>query len=74
MNTTPLKMIVIVAEPVLEARLVAELRDLGATGCTITDGRGEGSSPHVSRVAAVSRSRIRRICRASSFTLSGLLR
>jgi nitrogen regulatory protein P-II 2 len=43
MNTTPLKMVVIVAEPVLEARLVAELKELGATGCTIIDGRGEGS-------------------------------
>jgi nitrogen regulatory protein P-II 2 len=43
MITTPLKMVVIVAEPVLEVRLVAELRDIGATGCTILDGRGEGS-------------------------------
>ena len=43
MNTTLLKMVVIVAEPVLEARLVTELRDLGATGCTVIDGRGEGS-------------------------------
>ncbi len=43
MNTTLLKMVVLVAEPVLEARLVAELRELGATGSTIVDGRGEGS-------------------------------
>jgi nitrogen regulatory protein P-II 2 len=43
MITTPLKMVVIVAEPVLESRLVSELRTLGATGCTILDGRGEGS-------------------------------
>ena len=43
MNATALKMVVIVAEPVLEARLVTELRALGATGCTIVDGRGEGS-------------------------------
>ena len=43
MNSTPLKMVVIVAEPVLESRLVTELRELGATGCTIIDGRGEGS-------------------------------
>jgi nitrogen regulatory protein PII len=43
MNTTPLKMVVIVAEPVLESRLVSELRALGATGFTIVDGRGEGS-------------------------------
>jgi nitrogen regulatory protein P-II 2 len=43
MITTPLKMVVIVAEPVLEARLVSELRTLGATGYTILEGRGEGS-------------------------------
>jgi len=43
MNSSPLKMVVIVAEPVLEARLVKELHDLGATGCSIVDGRGEGS-------------------------------
>jgi nitrogen regulatory protein P-II 2 len=43
MNTTPLKMVVIVAEPVLEARLVSLLRELGATGCTVIDARGEGS-------------------------------
>jgi nitrogen regulatory protein P-II 2 len=43
MNTTPLKMVVIVAEPVLEHRLITELRQLGATGCTVVDGRGEGS-------------------------------
>ncbi len=43
MNTTPLKMVVIVAEPVLELRLIAELRQLGATGCSVVDGRGEGS-------------------------------
>ncbi len=43
MNTTPLKMVVIVAEPVLEPRLVAELHRLGATGFSIVDGRGEGS-------------------------------
>ena len=36
-------MVVIVAEPVLEGRLVSELRELGATGSTIVDGRGEGS-------------------------------
>ncbi len=43
MITTPLKMVVIVAEPVLESRLVNELRALGATGYTILDGRGEGT-------------------------------
>ncbi len=43
MNSTPLKMVVIVAEPVLETRLVAELRELGAKGFSILEGRGEGS-------------------------------
>ena len=43
MNTSQLKMVVIVAEPVLESRLVTELRELGASGCTIVEGRGEGS-------------------------------
>jgi nitrogen regulatory protein P-II 2 len=43
MNTTLLKMVVIVAEPVLEARLVAQLLAMGATGFTIVEGRGEGS-------------------------------
>ena len=43
MNSTPLNMVVIVAEPVLESRLVTELRELGATGFSIVDGRGEGS-------------------------------
>ena len=43
MSSTPLKMVVIVAEPVLESRLVTELRELGAKGFSIVEGRGEGS-------------------------------
>lgn len=43
MNSTPLKMVVIIAEPVLETRLVSELRGLGAKGFSILEGRGEGS-------------------------------
>jgi len=43
MNSTPLKLVVIVAEPVLESRLVTELRGLGATGFSILEGRGEGT-------------------------------
>jgi nitrogen regulatory protein P-II 2 len=43
MNTTAMKMVVLVAEPVLEARLVATLRELGARGFSIIEGRGEGS-------------------------------
>jgi len=43
MLTFPLALVTIIAEPVLEERLTAELRRLGATGFTITDSRGEGS-------------------------------
>jgi hypothetical protein len=43
MHTTPLKMVVIVAEPVLEGRLVADLRTLGARGFTVLEGRGQGT-------------------------------
>ncbi len=38
-----MKMVVIVAEPVLEHRITAELRQLGARGFTVLDGRGEGT-------------------------------
>jgi nitrogen regulatory protein P-II 2 len=43
MLTSPLSIVTIIAEPVLEERLVRELRQLGATGYTITECRGEGS-------------------------------
>jgi nitrogen regulatory protein P-II 2 len=43
MHTVPLSIVTIVAEPVLEDRLVHDLRRLGVTGHTITDARGEGS-------------------------------
>jgi nitrogen regulatory protein P-II 2 len=43
MHTHPLKLVTIIAEPVLEARLTHDLRQLGATGWTVVDGRGEGS-------------------------------
>lgn len=43
MHTHPLKLITIVAEPVLEARITTELRTLGATGFTVSEGRGAGS-------------------------------
>lgn len=43
MHTYPLKLITIIAEPVLEARITTELRTLGATGFTVVDGRGGGS-------------------------------
>lgn len=43
MHTYPLKLVTIVAEPVLESRLTHELRALGASGWTVVEGRGEGS-------------------------------
>ncbi len=43
MHTTPMKMVVLVAEPVLEHRLAAELRELGAKGYSVLEGRGEGT-------------------------------
>jgi nitrogen regulatory protein PII len=43
MHTVPLKLVTIVAEPVLEERIVTMLRELGATGWTVTPCRGEGS-------------------------------
>ena len=43
MHTHPLKLITIIAEPVLEPRITAELLALGATGFTVVDGRGAGS-------------------------------
>lgn len=43
MALTTLMLVTIVAEPVLEARLLKQLRTLGARGWTITEGRGEGS-------------------------------
>ncbi len=44
MSVTTLKLVTIVAEPVLEERLVRLLHDMGATGHTITEGRGAGSA------------------------------
>jgi len=43
MRTTTLHLVTIVAESVLESRLVRELKGLGASGWTVTDSRGEGS-------------------------------
>ncbi len=43
MHTVPLKLVTIVAEPVLEDRIVTMLRSLGATGWTVTACHGEGS-------------------------------
>lgn len=43
METIPRRKITIVAEAVLEDRMLRELRALGATGFTVMDVRGEGS-------------------------------
>ena len=43
MATIPLSLVTIIAEPVLEQRIVTMLHKLGATGHTITESRGEGS-------------------------------
>jgi nitrogen regulatory protein P-II 2 len=43
MPTYPLKLVTIIAEPVLESRITSELRQLGASGWTTVEGRGEGS-------------------------------
>lgn len=37
------KLVTIIAEPVLEPRITQELREFGATGFTVVEGRGEGS-------------------------------
>jgi nitrogen regulatory protein P-II 2 len=43
MNTTHLKKVTIIAEAVLEDRLIREVRELGSRGYTLTEVRGEGS-------------------------------
>jgi nitrogen regulatory protein P-II 2 len=43
MRTAPMKLITIVAEPVLEERLLQEVKRLGARGYTLTEARGEGT-------------------------------
>jgi nitrogen regulatory protein P-II 2 len=43
MQTYALKLVTIIAEPVLETRITQELRSLGASGFTVVEGRGEGS-------------------------------
>lgn len=43
MHTVALKLVTIVAEPVLEEQLVELLHRLGARGHTVTDSRGAGS-------------------------------
>jgi nitrogen regulatory protein P-II 2 len=42
-RTVPLKLVTIIAEGLLRDRLIQELRDMGATGYTLTEVKGEGS-------------------------------
>lgn len=42
-HTVPLKLVTIVAEPVLEERIVRALHELGARGHTVTASHGAGS-------------------------------
>jgi len=43
MRTTPLKLVTIIAEALLEDRLVQEIRGLGASGYTVTRASGRGT-------------------------------
>ncbi len=43
MQTHALKLVTIIAEPALEHRLTSEIKELGASGFSVTEGRGEGS-------------------------------
>ncbi|RTI12943.1 transcriptional regulator [Thermus scotoductus] len=43
MNLVPLKLVTIVAESILEKKLVEEIKRLGAKGYTVVPARGEGS-------------------------------
>lgn len=43
MQTVPLKELTIIAEAVLEDRLLREMRELGARGYTLSEVRGEGT-------------------------------
>jgi nitrogen regulatory protein P-II 2 len=43
MHTHSLALVTIVAEPMLERRLTDDIRALGASGFTVTEGRGEGT-------------------------------
>ena len=43
MSTTSLKLVTIVAERILEHRLLHQLEELGAKGYTLTEARGKGS-------------------------------
>ena len=44
MKTLNLKLLTVICEPVLTQKLIELIRDIGATGFTLTEVRGEGSS------------------------------
>ena len=58
MPTHRIRLVTIVAEPALEARLTAEARALGASGFTVIEARGEGTR-HGSRGVEVPGSNVR---------------
>ena len=43
METVPVKLLTIIAEALLEVRLVNEIKGLGARGYSVSEVRGEGS-------------------------------
>lgn len=43
MNTVPLKKVTLIAEAVLEPQIIREIRELGASGYTVIEVKGEGS-------------------------------
>ncbi len=43
MQTTPIKLVTIIAEGVLEERIITDIKRLGARGYTLSDVRGHGT-------------------------------
>lgn len=64
METTRVKLVTIIAESVLEERLVQDVRRLGARGYTRSDVRGEGSRGR--RVGDVEGANVRLECLVSA--------
>lgn len=64
MQTTPVKLVTIIAESVLEDRLLRDIRRLGAKGYTRSDVHGEGSRGR--RVGDVEGANVRLECLVSS--------
>lgn len=66
MKMTRVKLVTIVAEAVLEARLIREIKELGARGFTRSEVRGEGSRGR--RVSDVEGANVRLECLVSDET------